>query len=330
MRLAEPVWLILLAFVPVPWLLSRLRPRLAWPTLHGFSRGLLRARIVGWVPLLLRGGFIGCLAVALARPQDVAGQIHIAARGVAIVVALDHSSSMKTLDFPSAHGPEARLDSAKETLSRFIAGRPDDLIGLVVFANYPDLASPLTLDHEFLLDSVRAVRPAQAGDDGTNLGDAMIWSLDSLKDAATTKKVLILLTDGRNSPAVPLPTDPLDAVTISRGLGVTVHTIAVGSTKNLARPVEPITRLKMPTEIEGPDVELLETLARTGGGRAFVAADSTAMNRIFDTIDRLEKSPVRGSVRTRYRERYTYFALAALGFLIVERVLSWTRFRRLP
>ena len=97
--------------------------------------------------------------------------------------------------------PISRLEAAKRTFIRFIAGRPDDLIGLVVFANYPDLASPPTLDHAFLTDVTRALRSASADDDGTNLGDAIAWALDALRQAPPRKKVLILLTDGRNSPA---------------------------------------------------------------------------------------------------------------------------------
>ena len=145
--------------------------------------GRRRAVVVSSVPYVVRGLAIAALAVAVARPQTVGGTTRIAGQGVAIVVAVDQSSSMSAADFPDGPGrpPVSRLEAARATLARFIAGRPDDLIGLVVFANYPDLACPPTLDHKFLLDSVNSVRPARPGDDGTNLGDALIWGVNALK-----------------------------------------------------------------------------------------------------------------------------------------------------
>src|SRR5262249_28948070 len=154
---------------------------------------------IGWtwlrpLPPLLRGLAIGSLAVALARPQSVGGTTQIAGQGVAIVVALDQSSSMNAGDFPTDRGTSqtTRLDAAKKTFVRFVQGRPDDLIGLVVFANYPDLACPPTLDHAFLLEVVAAVRSARQPDDGTNIGDAIAWALDALLIAPPAKKVLVL------------------------------------------------------------------------------------------------------------------------------------------
>jgi Ca-activated chloride channel family protein len=333
MRLAEPGWLILLALIPLPWLLARSRPAIAWPTLDGFGRvGRLRAILLAAWPSVLRGASIACLAVALARPQTVGGQTRVAGQGVTIVVALDQSSSMNAADFPAQPGqpPVSRLEAARRTLVRFVAGRPDDPIGLVVFANFPDLACPPTLEHDFLLDVVRSVRPARPGDDGTNLGDAIVWSLDGLRDAPSRRKVLILLTDGRNSPAVPSPTDPVRAAEIARGLGVTLHTIAVGREGGVARAVEPVTGLGVPAEVDGPDLALLERLAKVGGGKSFVADDAGSLDKVFSAIDSLEKSPVRGEVRTRYREQYAPWAAAALSLLALDRVLTAGRLRRLP
>jgi Ca-activated chloride channel family protein len=334
MRLAEPYWLALVVLAVVPWLFERWRLRVAWPTLDGFKRpsGRRRRGFRALIPALLRGLAVVCVAVALARPQTVAGRTRIAGQGVAIVVALDHSSSMNAADFPAGPGnePVARLDAAKGTLARFVAGRPDDPIGLVVFANFPDVACPPTLDHAWLLDAVRAVRPARPGDDGTNIGDALILALDTLADAPTKKRVIVLLTDGRNAPAVPRPTDPREAATIARALGVTVHTIAVGQGGPVVRTVESVTKLPVTTDVEGPDLELLKTLAELGGGRPFVAADAGALDHVFATIDALEKSPVRGEVRTRYREHFAPWAAAAFGLVLLDRWLAAGRLRRLP
>jgi Ca-activated chloride channel family protein len=332
-RFAEPGWLILVALAPLPWLMARSRPRIGWPTLDGFGQVSRRmSRVLASLPLVLRGLAIVLIAIALARPQSIGGRTRIAGQGVAIAIALDQSSSMNTPDFPGPLGQPAitRLDAAKQTLARFIAGRRDDLLGLLVFANFPDWASPLTLDHAYLLDTVRSIRSARPGDDGTNLGNAMVWAIKDLKDAPTRKKVLILLTDGRNSPAVPNTADPADAARIARALGITVHTIAVGKGGTLVRAIDPVTRLGPSSEVEGPDLELLERLASIGGGRSFQAADPAALDQVFATIDTLEKSPVRGEVLTRYRENYGVWAVAALAVLLTDRFLVAGRLRRLP
>jgi Ca-activated chloride channel homolog len=331
MRLSEPAWLVLWLFVPLPWLQARARPRIAWPSLIGFERTRPT-----WVdrlrnlPVALRALAIAFLVVALARPRTVGGTTRIAGQGVAIVVALDHSSSMNAVDFPSDQGPISRLDAARRTLAKFIEGRPDDLIGLVVFANYPDRKAAPTLDHAFLLESARALRSARPGDDGTNIGDAIALALGDLKQARPRKKVLVLLTDGRNEPAVPRPLDPEAAARLAHDLGITLHTIAIGQAGGIVRPHEADTRLNITSEVAGPDYDLLARLAKIGGGRAFAATNAHALDQVFQSIDALEKSPVRGEVRTRYRERYGPWVGSALVLLALDRFLSAGRLRRLP
>jgi Ca-activated chloride channel homolog len=330
-RLAEPAWLILLILVPLSWLWVRARPKLGWPSLAGFARAPRRA--AGWVrhvPTLLRSLAIVCLALALARPQTVGGHTRIRARGVAIVVAIDHSSSMNAADFPTESGKISRLEAAKATFARFVLGRPDDLIGLVVFANYPDLACPPTLDHTFLLESARRLRSAKAGDNGTNLGDAIAWGAEALRVTSPQKKVLILLTDGRNEPAVPQPLDPEAAARLARDLGITLHTIAVGQAGGLVRQAEPVTGLDLVSDVGVPDFALLERLASIGGGRAFKAADAHSLDEVFQTIDALEKSVVRGAILTRYRERFAPFVGLAAALLVFDLLLASGWLRRLP
>jgi Ca-activated chloride channel family protein len=145
-----------------------------------------------------------------------------------------------------------------------VAGQ--DLIGLVAFANYPDLVCPPTLDHAFLGDAARALRPARAGDDGTNIGDAIALGLESLLESLPSKKVLVLLTDGNNQPAVPRPLDPERAATLAHDLGVTLHTIAIGRAGGIVQGVD--RRSQQPTigEVVGPNLELLESMAKITGG----------------------------------------------------------------
>jgi Ca-activated chloride channel homolog len=336
MRLAETAWLALLLLVFLPGLWGRRRPRIAWPSLEGFgARRSKRAAFFRALPWLVKGAALACLAVAMARPQSPGGRIRVAGRGVAIVALIDRSSSMKAVDFPAEGGPISRLDAAKATLARFVRARDDDLMGLIKFANYPDVDAAPTLDQAFLLDAVRSIRPAGQVDDGTNLGDAIAQGLGAIRNAPTRRKVLILVTDGRNAPAVARPVDPVVAASLARELGVTLHTIAIGRPPEAnagevpkkpggPRPDNP------ETEGEGPDFALLARLAEVGGGRAFVAADADTLDRVFAEIDALEKSPVAGMVRTIYRERYAPWAAAALGLLAIDLVLASGRFRRLP
>jgi Ca-activated chloride channel family protein len=266
----------------------------------------------------------------MARPQAVAGQTRVAGQGVAIVVALDNSSSMRAEDFDSSQGRVSRLEAAKATLARFVEGRPDDLIGVVVFANYPFLKSPATLDHEFLLDTVRTLKTAPPADDGTNIGAGIVWSLDALRNTTTLKKVLVLLSDGRNQPAVSRPPDPETAARLAHELGVTVHTIAIGQAGGIVQTPEDTTKLPITTEVEGPDRELLARIARAGDGRALAATDARMLDDVFATIDQLETSAVRGTIQTRYHERFAPWVLLAVALLASDQLLSAGRLRRLP
>ncbi|APW63730.1 vWA domain-containing protein [Paludisphaera borealis] len=335
MRLAYPGWLTLLVFMLLPILRERWRGRIAWPSLAGFRQrdaGFSPWVLVHRLPVLLRSLAIGALVVALARPQSVGGVIRIAAKGVAIMAALDHSSSMNTVDFPADADTHkiSRLEAALATFSRFVEGREDDLIGLVVFANYPDLACPPTLDHRFLIESAAAVRSARPGDDGTNIGDALAWSLDALRRTTPAKKVLILLTDGNNQPAVPHPLDPGLAAELARDLGVTLHTIAIGKAGGVVHGTDSKTDLPVMTEVEGPNISLLQKLAEITGGRSFVATDADALDQVFETISRLEKSQIQNEIHTRYDERFLPWAAAAIGLLTLDRLLTSGRLRRLP
>ncbi len=332
MRLADPWWLLLLILVPLPWAWEWFRSRISWPTLAVF-RGPGRS---GWgwlrhLTLLLRAAAIACIVLAMARPQTVAGRTRIAAQGVAIVVILDNSSSMDVEDFPSGVGPPiSRLEAARRTLDQFIAGRPEDLLGLVVFANFPDLACPPTLDHEFLRAVARSIRSAIPGEDGTNIGDAIAWGLDAVLEAPLEQKVLVLLTDGENQPAVPDPLDPEIAARLAGELGVTLHTIGIGADGGIVRPIEPETGLPQPIQVEGPNMDLLRKMAQLAGGKAFEATDAETLNAVFEAINQLETSPLTGIIRTRYREEYPPWVASALVLLILDRLFSVSRLRRLP
>ena len=333
LQFAHPLWLWLMVLMPLPWLLERSRPRILWP---GFE-GLSTRRRIGWIwlgalPAWLRGLAIAGLSVALAQPQTVGGKTWIAGQGVAIVVMLDQSSSMKAVDFPTDRGTRmiSRLDAAKTTFKKFVDGRPDDLVGLVAFANYPGLACPPTPNHLFLIESVEAVHPALPGDDGTNIGDAIIVGLDAVLQTAPRKKVLVLLTDGNNEPAVSRPFDPAEAATLTRDWGVVLHTIAIGRAGGVRHGIDRKTQQPAIAEVDGPNLPLLKQLAEITGGSDFLAADTDALADVFKRIDELEKSPIHGRILTRYDEHYAPWAGFALALLVLDRLLAQGRLRRLP
>ncbi|WP_165231182.1 vWA domain-containing protein [Aquisphaera insulae] len=343
MQFAHPGWLWLVVLVPIPLLLERARPRIAWPTLDGFrdaphpaqggrprvSSGRLGLR---FLPPLLRGLAIASIGLALARPQTVGGVERIAGQGVAIVVALDQSSSMKTEDFPADRGTRtiSRLEAAKQTLMRFVEGRPDDVIGLVLFANLPDLACPPELDHRWLVETIPTISIARPGDDGTNIGDAIAWSLDALRITAPRRKVLVLLTDGNNQPAGRKPLDPEHGAGLASQLGMTIHTIAIGRPGGVVRRTDEQTGRPLIAETEGPNLPLLERIAELAGGKCFIATDADSLDRIFAEINRLEKSLIKARVLTRYDEHFAPWAAAAVALLALDRLLVATWLKRRP
>ncbi len=333
-QFANPGWFWLLALVPLPWILDRRRPRIGWPSFESFgARGRFGWTWFRWLPSLLRGLAIAALAVALARPRTVGGETRITSQGVSIVVALDQSASMKTVDFPVEHGSRtvSRLEAARMTLARFVAGRPDDLIGLVTFANLPDLVCPPTPDHASLLAVVAAIRPARADNNGTNIGDAIVEGLASLLESTPSRKVLVLLTDGNNQPALPRFMPPEAAATLARDLGVTLHTIAIGRPGGIVRGVDPNSRQPSMAEVSGPNLTLLEAMAKTTAGGTFhIADDGDRLAGVFRQIDQLEKSEIRGQILTRYDEHYAPWAALALAFLALDRLLAQGRLSRLP
>ena len=337
MRLADPSWLWLMLLSPWPFLAAWWRQPVTWPSLaivpnrpRGFA-GLQR-----YLPQFLQSVAICLMVVVLARPQTSLGEIQVNTRGIAIVVAIDQSASMTTDDFASArplapgNSPKTRFEVAKATFESFVLGRSNDLIGLVAFATFPDLACPPTLDYGFLIETTRALEPARPGESSTNLGDAVAWSLDAIGAVPTSKKVLILLTDGRDAPGVPSPLDPLSSARLAHDLGVPLHTVAIGKPGGVARAFEPRTGLRPVVGIDdGPDLELLQAMAELGGGQSFEATDADGLANVFKTLDALERVPLTGTVRTRYREEYAPWLAGGLALLVLERWLVGGRWRRI-
>ena len=144
------------------------------------------------------------------------------------------------------------------------------------------------------------------------------------------KKVLVLLTDGNNEPAVPRPCDPVAAAVLARDWGVILHTIAVGQAGGIVRGVDPKTQQPAMAEVAGPNLPLLKQMAELTGGSGFAATDADALGAVFKKIDELEKSAVSGRILTRYDEHYAPWAGLALGLIVLDRLLALGRLRRTP
>jgi len=318
MRLASPWWLALVAVavvVGVLWLLRRRWQRFPFPNVAG---ALGRA---GRVPerTVMAGVLVAMalapLAVALARPQEVLSRRLERAEGVDLVVALDVSGSMSALDFE----PTDRLGVAKEVIGRFLERRPNDRFGLVVFAGAAVTLCPLTLDHvvaQHLLDEVEMGSLPE----GTAIGLGLGTAVARLRNSEAESKVVVLVTDGSNNTG---QLDPVNAAEMAAELGITVHTVLVGRGGLVPVPIlerDPRTgrvrRQVRQMEME-INPELLAELSRITGGSSFRARDAEALEKVFETIDALEKTEFTSTKLVRYRERFEPWAVAALVVLLV-------------
>lgn len=330
MSLHDPWLLLLLALVP---LLLRARRRQAPPALRYPVLDAVRAvgpgRRVRWRWLLpaMRGAALALLVVALARPQLGKAATQIYTEGIDIMLAVDLSGSMLSEDFQLDGQRANRLDAVKAVVRTFLAHRPGDRVGLVVFAARPYTQSPLTLDHGWLLKNLERAHIGMI-EDGTAIGSALATAVNRLEASDAKSKIVILLTDGQNN-AGKVP--PLTAAEAAKTLGYRVYTIGAGTrgmapfpqTDAFGRRVY----VSLPVDV---DEDTLRRIAEITGGRYYRATDTASLQQIYDEIDGLEKSPQQGLQYLEYHELYVWLALPALLLLAGEAVLAQTWLRVLP
>jgi len=323
MRLASPLWLVLIAaalLLMVLWLLRRRWQRFPFPdvavALGGAGRIPERTVMAGVLAALA----LAPLAVALARPQEVLSRRLERAEGVDLVVALDVSGSMSALDFE----PTDRLGVAKEVIGTFLDGRANDRFALVVFAGAAVTLCPLTLDHavaQHLLDEVRMGSLPE----GTAIGLGLGTAVARLRHSEADSKVVVLVTDGSNNTG---QLDPVNAAEMAAELDITVHTVLVGRGGLVPVPIpvrDPRTgrvhRQVQQMEME-INPELLAEVARISSGSSFRARDPKALEEVFEAIDALEKTEFTSTKLVRYRERFEPWAVAALVVLFFGAALE--------
>jgi Ca-activated chloride channel family protein len=258
------------------------------------------------------------LAVALARPRTGASVTESRAEGIAIVVAMDVSSSMLAEDFRPAN----RLEVAKRTTARFVAGRRSDRIGLVTFAGEALTQVPTTTDYPLLIGALQALEPGTLRD-GTAIGMGLATAVNRLRQVPGRSKVVILLSDGENNRG---EIDPRDAARAAAALGVRVFTIGVGShgmaRVPIARGASGLRYAYLPVRI---DEALMTEIATSTGGRYFRATDTEALRRVYAEIDRMVKTPVTVRRYTRHTELYLPFLLAGAVLLALEWLVRGSR-----
>ncbi len=261
------------------------------------------------------------LIAALARPQSSNRFQKSTTQGIDIVMSIDVSSSMLARDFQ----PD-RLEAAKDVASKFITGRPEDKIGLVIFSGESFTQCPLTTDHAVLLNLFKDIRSGMI-EDGTAIGLGLANAVNRLKDSKSKSKVVILLTDGVNNQG---EIAPLTAAELAKTYGIRVYTIGIGTMGTAPYPVQTafgVSMQNMPVKIDEP---VLRKIAEMTGGEYFRATDKNKLKAIYNEIDKLEKSKIDVRNYSIKSEEFWILALFAAIALLLEAVLRNTILRNIP
>jgi Ca-activated chloride channel family protein len=276
--------------------------------------------------------------VALAGPRLANYHVETETPGIDIMLVLDLSWSMMAIDMGKPSEKLTRFAIASSVLKDFVAKRPNDRIGLIAFSGVPYLASPLTLNHDWLVENLQRLHIGIIGDLGTAIGDAVAIGAKRLKAVPNSKsRILILLTDGDNNMG---KIDPLPAAQLAAALGAKIYAIGIGieAPCNLSS-FDPATgqfRLDangniIPTLLLQPaNYDVLGKMAALSGGQFYRATNQRELENIYNQIDRLEKSHVKLRRFATYEPLFAWPLLAALGLLTLELILANTRFRRVP
>lgn len=273
------------------------------------------------LPFALHLIALTALIIAIARPQKTDSWSNQTTEGIDIVMAVDISSSMLAEDLKPN-----RLIAAKKVATEFITSRPNDNIGLVVFAGESFTQCPLTINHSELINLLNGIESGMI-EDGTAIGSGLATSVNRIKDSKAKSKVVILLTDGSNNRG---QIAPITAGEIAKSFGIRVYTIGVGSRGTAPYPFQ------TPYGVQYQDVEVdideesLKDIAEITGGTYFRATDTKSLSAIYQEIDQLEKTKIQVKEYNKKEELYHWFVLALVVCLIGEITLRNTVFKSIP
>ena len=277
-------------------------------------------------PFLLRIAAFVMIVLVLARPQTTDNWQNTEIEGIDIMLSVDVSTSMLAEDLKPN-----RLEAAKKVAAEFINGRPNDNIGLTIFAGEAFTQCPLTIDHAVLLNLFNSIKGdiAQRGliEDGTAIGMGLANSISRLKDSKAKSKVIILLTDGSNNRG---DISPLTATEIAKQFGIRVYTIGVGTNGTAPYPMPTyagIQYVNVPVEI---DEQTLIQIAGTTNGNYFRATSNSKLEEVYREIDKLEKTKLNVKEFSKREEAYLPFALVAFLCILLELVLRNTVLKKIP
>ncbi len=332
MEFANKEYLFLLLLI-IPYLLWYLMYRKkSEPTMRISDTFAYRYAPKSWkvrlMPLqvALRVVAFAMLVVTLARPQTQNSWKNKSVEGIDIMLAIDVSTSMLAEDLKPN-----RLEAAKQVASEFISGRPNDNIGLTIFAGEAFTQCPMTTDHASLLNLLHNVRTDIAArgliQDGTAIGMGLANAVSRLKDSKAKSKVVILLTDGSNNMG---DLSPMTSAEIAKSFGIRVYTIGVGTNKVAPYPMPVaggVQYVNIPVEI---DTKTLGDIAAATNGDFYRATNTSELHNIYKEIDKLEKSKLNVTEFSRRYDNFLPFAAIAALALLLELLFRITVFRRIP
>jgi len=332
MVFAHPYVLLLLLLLP---LLAWLKGRRSSPPAFLYSsvklvEGLtsVRRSRAGAFLAAMRWIVLAGLIVALAQPRLTKSTTEVKASGIDIVAALDLSGSMISEDFVVNNQRVNRFNMARSVLKSFIDKRPNDRIGLVVFAKQAFIAAPLTLDHNYLQENLDRLDIGTINSDATAIGDALTTAINRLRDLKAKSKIIILATDGQNNSG---KIEPLVAADAAAALGVKIYTVGIGEQGSAPMPVfmggQKVGYQNMPVDV---DEETLQKIADKTGGKYYRADNAQKFQQIYAEIDKLEKTDAAIRKYTQFKELFPWLVAGGLALLLLELALGQTVLRRLP
>ena len=330
-RFASWYFLLLLAVVPAAILFKknrRLHPVMGLPALsavHSIRRSAFLK--LHWIMPVLKYTALGLAIAAMARPQWGTRQVSVLTEGVNLVLAVDISESMAALDFKQGGKIVNRLEAVKTVINEFISKRSGDRIGLVVFGTHAYTQLPLTRDYNTISAVLERLRIGAAGK-STAVGDAIGISLKRLEDIKSKSNIIILLTDGQSNTG---ELSPQTATEIAVQKGVKIYTVGVGSKGKAPFLIQhPLLGERYIYQHVDFDEDTLMFISKETNGIYFRAQDSKSLQKIYDTIDELEKTKVKVKTFAEYRELYIYLLAPSFLLLVIWVILSNTRFLRVP
>ena len=301
--------------------LSGRKPHLRVSTIIPWKKeGMSVLAVLRHLPFVLRIAAISLIIIAIARPRSSSDVEKVNTEGIDIVLAMDVSTSMLARDFK----PD-RISAAKDIAVEFIAQRPTDRMGIVVFAGESYTQCPLTTDRATLINLMKEVQTGLI-EDGTAIGNGLATAVARMMDSDAPSRVVILLTDGVNNRGA---VAPLTAAEIAKSYGIRVYTIGVGANGMAPYPVMTQWGVEVQNMQVEIDEDLLKQIAENTGGRYFRATDNTKLSEIYSEINQMEKARTTVDSFPVYKELFGKYALAALICLLLELAVRLL-LRRMP